>query len=111
MNRIHKGKDPVKHGRVATGEQVDSNGRNTKKAGRSTWFTSVHPDIDIDDTIDIASGRRIDIEFISNNIGIWPVNGTKTFHQSNNGESPGGMISRLVYKDYLVSNVEKPVNK
>jgi len=54
-----------------------------------------------DDTIDVASGRRIDIEIASNNIGIWPINGTKTFHQSNNGKSPGGMITRLVYKDYL----------
>jgi manganese oxidase len=52
------------------------------------------------DTIDVASGRRIDIEFLSNNPGIWPVNGTKTFHQSNNRESPGGMITRLVYKKY-----------
>jgi hypothetical protein len=25
---------------------------------------------------------------MSNNPGIWPINGTKTFHQSNNGESP-----------------------
>lgn len=53
---------------------------------------------EFDDTINVASGRRIDIELLSNNPGIWPVNGTKTFHQSNNGESPGGMITRLVYK-------------
>ncbi|WP_434798109.1 multicopper oxidase family protein [Terrisporobacter vanillatitrophus] len=53
---------------------------------------------EFDDTIDVASGRRIDVEFLSNNPGIWPVNGTKTFHQSNNGESPGGMITKLVYK-------------
>jgi len=40
MNDIHlmgrqnegiKGIDPVRYGRVATGEQVDSNGRNSKK--------------------------------------------------------------------------------
>lgn len=54
--------------------------------------------MEFDDTIDVASGRRIDIEFLSNNPGIWPINGTKTFHQSNNGESPGGMITRLIYK-------------
>jgi len=53
---------------------------------------------EFDDTIDVASGRRIDIELLSNNPGIWPVNGTKTFHQSNNGESPGGMITRLIYR-------------
>lgn len=51
----------------------------------------------IDDTIDVVSGRRIEIEFIANNPGIWPLNGTKTFHQSNNGESPGGMTTRLIY--------------
>lgn len=51
-----------------------------------------------DDTINVASGRRFDIEFDSNNPGIWPINGTKTFHQSNNGVSPGGMITRLIYK-------------
>lgn len=56
------------------------------------------PKKELDDTINVASGRRIDIEFLSNNPGIWPINGTKTFHQSNNGESPGGMITRLAYK-------------
>lgn len=50
-----------------------------------------------DDTINVASGKRIDVEFSANNPGIWPLNGTKTFHQSNNGKSPGGMISRFVY--------------
>ncbi|WZL72217.1 multicopper oxidase domain-containing protein [Clostridiaceae bacterium 35-E11] len=50
-----------------------------------------------DDTIDIASGRRIDVELVANNPGIWPLNGTKTFHQSNNGETPGGMITKVVY--------------
>lgn len=56
------------------------------------------PRLEHDDTINVASGRRIDIELLSNNIGIWPINGTKTFHQSNNGESPGGMITRLIYE-------------
>ena len=56
------------------------------------------PRREYDDTIDVASGRRIEIELLSNNFGIWPVNGTKTFHQSNNGESPGGMITRLIYE-------------
>lgn len=55
------------------------------------------PRFECDDTINVASGRRIDIEFLSNNPGIWPINGTKTFHQSNNGETPGGMTTRLVY--------------
>lgn len=50
-----------------------------------------------DDTINVASGNRIDIEFITTNPGIWPLNGTKTFHQSNNGKSPGGMISKFIY--------------
>jgi len=50
-----------------------------------------------DDTINIASGRRFDIQFTARNPGIWPLNGTKSFHQSNNGEAPGGMISRFVY--------------
>lgn len=52
-----------------------------------------------DDTINVASGRRLDIEFITQNPGIWPINGTKTFHQSNNGVSPGGMITRLIYEE------------
>jgi FtsP/CotA-like multicopper oxidase with cupredoxin domain len=51
-----------------------------------------------DDTINLASGKRIDVEFIANNPGIWPINGTKTFHQSNNGEAPGGMVTRIIYK-------------
>ncbi|MCY9657128.1 multicopper oxidase domain-containing protein [Paenibacillus chondroitinus] len=54
----------------------------------------------MDDTIDVASGRRFDVELLSNNPGIWVVNGTKTFHQSNNGIAPGGMISRLIYENY-----------
>ena len=54
--------------------------------------------LEFDDTIDVASGRRIEIELLTNNPGIWPINGTKTFHQSNNGESPGGMITRLIYE-------------
>lgn len=56
------------------------------------------PRMEFDDTIDVASGRRIDIEMMTRNPGIWPINGTKTFHQSNNGESPGGMITRLIYE-------------
>lgn len=51
-----------------------------------------------DDTINLASGKRIDVEFKTKNPGIWPINGTKTFHQTNNGESPGGMITRLIYR-------------
>lgn len=51
----------------------------------------------MDDTINIASGQRYDVEFISNNPGIWAVNGTKNFHQTNNGEAPGGMTTRLIY--------------
>jgi FtsP/CotA-like multicopper oxidase with cupredoxin domain len=50
------------------------------------------------DTINVASGQRYDIEFIANNPGVWPVNGTKDFHQTNNGEAPGGMMTRLIYK-------------
>ncbi|GAA0330731.1 hypothetical protein GCM10008967_21540 [Bacillus carboniphilus] len=50
-----------------------------------------------DDTISLASGKRKDVEFITNNPGIWPVNGTRTFHQSNNGEALGGMVTRLTY--------------
>jgi len=49
------------------------------------------------DTINVASGTRWEVEFIANNPGVWPINGTKTFHQSNNGETPGGMITRLIY--------------
>lgn len=50
-----------------------------------------------DDTINVASGKRIEVDLIANNPGIWPLNGTKTFHQSNNGEIPGGMTSRFIY--------------
>lgn len=52
----------------------------------------------LDDTINVASGKRIEIEILSTNKGIWPINGTKTFHQSNNGKTPGGMITRLIYE-------------
>ena len=52
-----------------------------------------------DDTINVASGQRIEIEFPSNNPGTFPINGTKTFHQTNNGSAPGGMITKLVYKN------------
>lgn len=50
-----------------------------------------------DDTINVASGQRYDVEFIANNPGRWPINGTKSFHQSNNGVTPGGMITRFIY--------------
>ncbi len=49
------------------------------------------------DTINVPSGVRVDVEFTANNPGIWPMNGTKTFHESNNGERPGGMIARFKY--------------
>lgn len=52
-----------------------------------------------DDTINVASGKRMEVDFIANNPGIWPLNGTKTFHQSNNGETPGGMTLRFIYID------------
>jgi FtsP/CotA-like multicopper oxidase with cupredoxin domain len=51
----------------------------------------------LDDTINLASGKRIDVELFTNNPGIWPINGTKTFHLSNNGDTPGGMVTRLFY--------------
>lgn len=51
----------------------------------------------MDDTISVASGKRIEVDFLALNPGVWPLNGTKTFHQSNNGETPGGMTSRFVY--------------
>lgn len=51
----------------------------------------------LDDTINVAPGQRIEVDFMTNNPGVWPLNGTKTFHQSNNGVSPGGMITRIVY--------------
>ncbi|WP_236614614.1 multicopper oxidase domain-containing protein [Sporomusa ovata] len=51
----------------------------------------------MDDTINIASAQRWDIEFCANNPGCWPVNGTKAFHQSNNGKTPGGMTTALIY--------------
>ncbi|WP_442596521.1 multicopper oxidase family protein [Neobacillus sp. D3-1R] len=50
-----------------------------------------------DDTINVASGQRMDIEFMSMNPGIFPINGAKTFHQTNNGKTPGGMITKLMY--------------
>ncbi|WHH59987.1 multicopper oxidase domain-containing protein [Petroclostridium sp. X23] len=49
------------------------------------------------DTINVAAGIRWEVEFWANNPGIWPLNGSKTFHQSNNGETPGGMTSRVIY--------------
>jgi manganese oxidase len=49
------------------------------------------------DTINVAPGKRFDIEFAANNPGVWPVNGTKPFHKTNNGISPGGMLTRLKY--------------
>ncbi len=57
------------------------------------------PRCSLDDTINVASGRRIEVDFMTNNPGVWPLNGTKTFHQSNNGVSPGGMISRIIYAE------------
>ncbi|SDJ13001.1 multicopper oxidase family protein [Alteribacillus bidgolensis] len=55
------------------------------------------PRTTMDDTISVASGQRWDVEFYANNPGVWPINGTKTFHQTNNGKTPGGMITRLQY--------------
>lgn len=52
------------------------------------------------DTLNVPSGRRASIEFQTTNPGRWPINGTKSFHQTNNGMAPGGMISRLIYKGY-----------
>lgn len=49
------------------------------------------------DTINLPSGKRFDIEFLSANPGVWPLNGTRPFHKTNNGISPGGMLTRLIY--------------
>lgn len=54
---------------------------------------------ELDDTIVVGSGTRWDIEFFANNPGIWPLNGTRTFHLSNNGETPGGMLNKLIYEE------------
>jgi len=50
------------------------------------------------DTINIAPGTRWDVELSANNPGAWPLVGTKPFHTSNNGETPGGMMTRLIYQ-------------
>jgi hypothetical protein len=47
------------------------------------------------DTISVESGKRWEVDLIANNPGIWPLNGTKSFHQTNNGEDPGGMITKF----------------
>jgi len=51
-----------------------------------------------DDTTHLASSKRIDVALDANNPGVWPLNGTKTFHQTNNGVAPGGMITKVIYK-------------
>jgi manganese oxidase len=51
------------------------------------------------DTLNVPSGQRCSIEFTANNPGVWPINGTKTFHQTNNGVAPGGMITKLIYNN------------
>jgi FtsP/CotA-like multicopper oxidase with cupredoxin domain len=51
----------------------------------------------MDDTIDLASGRRTDIDLIADNPGTWTLIGTKTFQQSNNGVAPGGLITKILY--------------
>ena len=50
------------------------------------------------DTINIATGTRCDVELVANNPGLWPLVGTKPFHTSNNGETPGGMMARFIYQ-------------
>lgn len=50
------------------------------------------------DTLNVPSGQRSSILICSNNPGLWPINGTKTFHQTNNGVAPGGMTTRLIYE-------------
>ncbi|MDF2803828.1 MAG: hypothetical protein K0S61_3731 [Anaerocolumna sp.] len=56
------------------------------------------PRLDIhDDTIELNSGRRTDIELNADNAGVWRINSTDIFHQSNNGVFPGGITTRIVY--------------
>lgn len=50
-----------------------------------------------DNTIELNSGRRTDIELAADNTGIWRLNSTNIFHQSNNGVFPGGIESRIIY--------------
>ncbi len=50
-----------------------------------------------DDTIELNSGRRTDIELDANNTGVWRINSTDIFHQSNNGVIPGGISTRIIY--------------
>lgn len=50
-----------------------------------------------DDTIELNSGRRTDIELNANNAGIWRINSTDIFHQSNNGVFPGGISTNIIY--------------
>lgn len=49
------------------------------------------------DTIELNSGRRTDIELQANKMGIWKINSTNIFHQSNNGVFPGGILSKIIY--------------
>jgi manganese oxidase len=62
------------------------------------------PRNEFQDTLNVPSGQRCTIDLLANNPGRWPINGTKTFHQTNNGVTPGGMITKL---EYLHSQKEK----
>jgi len=49
-------------------------------------------------TINVASGETWDIEFLANNLGIWPFHCHIPHHMSNNMTNPtGGMFTTIVY--------------
>jgi len=43
QNEGIEGYDPVRHGRFAAGDHVDTNGRNIEKVMQLYWYTQLHP--------------------------------------------------------------------
>lgn len=53
------------------------------------------------DTVEIGPGQRVDIILYADNPGIWPFHCHRLDHVTNEHISPGGMMTFIVYEDYV----------
>lgn len=48
------------------------------------------------DTVSVGPGERVDLVFVANNPGEWPLHCHDSTHQTNGGQYPGGMMMHLL---------------
>ena len=59
-------------------------------------------------TIPVDPGRTIDIDFIANNPGVWPLHCHIVSHMVDNRDLMSGLVTAVVYDGYSLPTMMQP---